>query len=117
MPNNWADADLAGVDLVLLERVELGPRVGHPALDRRSHLGAQLVGVEVAVGADADGGEPVPQLLLARAASGRTASRSSRISKNCGDVVCWSGVSGGTKSMAGAGGGGGWFRNTDSGAT
>ena len=40
-----------------------------------------------------------------------------RISKNCGEVFCWSGVSGGTKSIAGAGAGGGWLRNTDSGVT
>ena len=42
-------ADLAGVDLILLERVEFTQGVGHAGFDRRPHLGCQLVGVEAAV--------------------------------------------------------------------
>jgi len=56
--------DLACVDLVLPQGVELGQRVGHSALDRRAHLGGQLVGFEVAIGADTDGREPGAQVLF-----------------------------------------------------
>ena len=55
---------LPGIDLVLLEGVEFGPRIGHAGLNRRAHLRAEFLRVEVAAGANSEGGEPVPQGLL-----------------------------------------------------
>jgi len=66
---------------------------------------------------------PIPMVAnrsrMAFSAGSTGANRNAKfmISKNCGDVFCWSGVSGGTKSMGGAGEGAGWFRYTDSGVT
>ncbi len=117
MPKNWADVDLVGVDLVLLERVEFGPRVGHAVLDRLAHLGGQLVGVEVAVGADADGREPVAHLLLVGQHRGEPHCEVEDLEELRRGLLLVRRQRRHEVDRVVRAAGGGWFRNTDNGCT